>query len=122
MFAVLKVVSLGSAISEAKELVENKLAKGMNADDLLEIGDADGFKIYIAAGKTRQNLSPYPMHENPRDVFMLILQGEIEFTFANGEKTTAKSGQCFVLLKHLKHQCVFKKLTIAVEGVYEKGL
>jgi mannose-6-phosphate isomerase-like protein (cupin superfamily) len=60
--------------------------------------------------------------ENPRDVFMLVLQGEIEFTFNDGEKTIVKPNGCFVLRKHVKHKCGFKKMTIAVEGVYEKGL
>jgi len=53
---------------------------------------------------------------------MLLLEGEMEFTFENMKKTTVKAGQCFVLLKHLKHHCVFKKMTVAIEGVYEKGL
>ncbi len=53
---------------------------------------------------------------------MLVLEGEIEFTFEKQEKTTVKAGECFVLPKHLKHHCVFKKMTIAIEGVYEEGL
>ena len=116
---VLKIVSLENAISKAKELARSKLSKGLNVDEFLEIGEADGFKIYIAAGKTVGD-SPYPFHENPRDVFMLIIEGEVEFLFQNGRRTTAKAGECFVLRKHLMHQCIFKTLTIALEGVFEK--
>jgi len=65
---------------------------------------------------------PFSFHENPRDVFMLLIEGEIEFMFERGGKTTVKAGECFVLPKHLKHHCVFQKLTIVIEGVYEKGL
>ena len=53
---------------------------------------------------------------------MLVLEGEIEFTFEKGEEATVKAGECFVLPKHLKHRCVFRKMTVALEGVYEKGL
>jgi len=87
----------------------------------VEIGNADGFRIYVTAGKTVGD-SQDPFHENSRDVFMLILDGEVEFLFQSGEKVDVKAEECFVLSKHLKHKCVFKKLTIAVEGVYEKGL
>lgn len=59
---------------------------------------------------------------NQRDVFMLVLKGEMEFAFESGEKTIVKSGEHFVLPKHLKHSCIFSKMTIAVEGVYEKDL
>jgi mannose-6-phosphate isomerase-like protein (cupin superfamily) len=118
---LLKIVDLEKAIQKAKTLAEKKLANGMNADEFVEIGDADGFKIYIAAGKTLEDKNQ-DFHENPRDVFMLVLQGEIEFTFDDGEKTIVKPNSCFVLPKHVKHKCVFKKMTIAVEGVYEKGL
>ena len=117
----LKIVSLENAISKAKELARSKLSKGLNADEFLEIGEADGFKIYVTAGKTVRD-TPYPFHENPRDVFMLIIEGEVEFLFQNGRRTTAKAGECFVLRKHLKHQCLFKALTIALEGVFEKEL
>jgi hypothetical protein len=55
----LKTVSLENAISKAKEMARSKLSKGLNADEFLEIGEADGFKIYIAAGKTVCD-SPYP--------------------------------------------------------------
>ena len=93
----------------------------MNADEFLEIAQADGFKIYVTAGKTIDD-SPYSFHENPRDVFMWIIEGEIEFKFEDETKTIVKSGEYFVLPKHLKHQCIFRKLTIAVEGVYQKAL
>ena len=102
-------------------MAERKLAEGMNADEFVEIAEADGLKIYVTAGKTI-NSSPHPLHKNPRDVFMWIIEGEIEFQFEDGKKSVVKSGECFVLPKHLKHQCIFKKLTIALEGVYEKGL
>ena len=114
-------MQIQEAIREARRLAESKLAEGTNADEFVEIAQADGFKIYVTAGKTI-NDSPSSFHENPRDVFMWIIEGEIEFRFEDETKTIVKSGECFVLSKHLKHQCIFKKLTIAVEGVYEKGL
>jgi mannose-6-phosphate isomerase-like protein (cupin superfamily) len=117
----LKTVSLENAISEAKELARKRLAKGRNADEFVRIGEADGFRIYVAAGKNVSS-SPGGLHENTRDVFMLILEGEAEFLFRNGKKTIVKSGECFVLPKHQMHQCVFKTLTVAIEGVFEKGL
>jgi len=119
---MLKIIDLENAILKAKKLAEDKLAKGEDADEFIEIGEADEFKIYVAAGETINDSSPDSFHENPRDVFMLVLEGEIEFTFEKGEKTTVKAGQCFVLPKHLKHHCIFRKMTIAIEGVYEKGL
>ena len=115
-------MNLEKAILKAKKLAENKIAKSENADEFVEIGNADGFKIYVTAGKTLKDKSPQVLHENPRDVFMLVFQGEIEFKFENGEKTIVKANECFVLPKHMKHRCVFKEMTIAVEGVYEKGL
>lgn len=118
----MKIVRLEEAISEAKKLAEEKLATGENADEFVEIGEADKFKLYVTAGKTIKEESPISFHENPRDVLMLQLEGEIEFTSERGEKTTAKTGECFVLPKHLQHHCVFSKMTIAIEGVYEKGL
>jgi len=117
----MKIVNLEETISEAKKLAEKKLAIGENADEFVEIGEADGFKLYVIAGKTLKDEVPISFHENPRDVFMLVLKGEIEFTFENKEKTIVKASQCFVLPKHLKHHCVFKEMTIAIEGVYEKG-
>lgn len=119
---MLKIVNLEKAILKAKKLAENKIAKSENADEFVEIGNANGFKIYVTAGKTLKDKSPQVLHENPRDVFMLVLQGEIEFKFENGEKTIVKANECFVLPKHMKHSCVFKEMTVAVEGVYEKGL
>lgn len=117
---MLNVASLEQVISKAKELAADKLASGMDADEFIEIGNVDGFKMYITAGKTLHN-SLYPLHGNPRDVFMLLLEGEIEFVFESGERQVVKSGECFVLPKHLKHLCIFRKLTITVEGVFEKG-
>jgi mannose-6-phosphate isomerase-like protein (cupin superfamily) len=119
---LLKIVNLEKAILKAKKLAENKIIKHQNADELLEIAEADGFKIYVAAGKDMSTPSLEVLHENPRDVFMLLLEGEIEFTFEKGEKATVRAGECFVLPKHLRHQCVFRKMTIALEGVYERGL
>ena len=118
---MLNVISLEDATSRAKKIAETRLARGVDADEFIEIGNAEGFKIYVAAGKTLHD-SSYPMHDNPRDVFMLVLEGEIEFIFKNGERQTVKQGECFVLPKHLKHQCIFRKLTITVEGLFEKGL
>jgi mannose-6-phosphate isomerase-like protein (cupin superfamily) len=120
--SVLKTLFVQEAIQKARRLAERKLADGMNADEFVEIAEADGFRIYVTAGKTIDYSSSYPFHENPRDVFMWVIEGEIEFLFGDKRKTVVKSGECFVLPKHLKHQCIFKKLTIAVEGVYEKGL
>jgi mannose-6-phosphate isomerase-like protein (cupin superfamily) len=118
----LKIVNLEKAILKAKKLAENKIVKSENADEFVEIGNADGFKIYVTAGKTLKDKSPQVLHENPRDVFMLVLEGEVEFKFENGEKAIVKPNECFVMSKHMKHRCVFKEMTIAVEGVYEKGL
>lgn len=117
----MKTVSLRNAISEAKELARTKLAEGINADEFVRIGEADGFRFYVTAGKTMDS-SPDGFHQNPRDVFMLILEGEVEFVFQNGKKTRVKSGECFVLPKHQSHRCIFKTLTVAIEGVLEKGL
>jgi mannose-6-phosphate isomerase-like protein (cupin superfamily) len=117
----LRTTSARDAILKARKLAEDKSAQGTSADEFVEIGNVDGFKVYITAGKTVDN-SPHPFHENPRDVFMWVMEGEIEFDFGNGRKTVVKSGECFVLPKHLKHQCIFKKLAIALEGVYEKAL
>ena len=119
---MLKIVDFEKAILKAKKSAENKIAKCKNADEFVEIGNADGFKIYVTAGKTLKDKSPQALHENSRDVFMLVLQGEIEFKFENEEKTIVKANECFVLPKHMKHSCVFKEMTVAVEGVYEKGL
>lgn len=120
-WTLLNVISLEQVTSRAREIVATKLASGMDADEFIEIGNADGFKIYVAAGKTLRD-SSYLMHDNPRDVFMLVLEGEIEFMFEDGERQAVKPGECFVLPKHLKHQCIFRRLTIAVEGVFEEGL
>jgi mannose-6-phosphate isomerase-like protein (cupin superfamily) len=109
----MKIASWEEAVLEAKRLAKKKLAMGENADE---------FKLYITAGKTIRDYSPVSFHENPRDVFMLVLKGEAEFTFAQGEKTVVKTGECFVLPKHLEHHCAFKKMTIAFEGVYARGL
>jgi len=116
-----EIVNFARAIARAKSLAENKLAKHENADEFVEIGNADGFKIYVTAGKTIKD-ERQGFHENLRDVFMLVLQGEIELIFNKGEKITVKANECFVLPKHIVHKCIFKKMTITVEGVYEKGL
>jgi mannose-6-phosphate isomerase-like protein (cupin superfamily) len=86
----------------------------------LKIGEADRFRFYVTAGKTISS-SPDGFHQNPRDVFMLILEGEVEFVFQNGKRTCVKSGECFVLPKQ-SHRCIFKTLTIAIGGVVEEGL
>ena len=113
-------LDIEEAIRKVRESAEKRLAKNKNADEFVQIGEADGFKLYVTAGKTIRNKNY--LHENPRDVFMLLLQGCMEFTFENGEKKTVRKGQYFVLPKHSKHGCIFKKMTIALEGVYEKGL
>jgi len=118
----MKIVRLEDAISEVKRLAEEKLAVGESADEFVQIGEADGFKLYVTAGKTIKDDFPISFHENPRDVFILVLEGEIKFTFEKGERVTVENGQCFVLPKQLKHHCVFRKMTVAIEGVYERGL
>jgi len=119
---MLKILNLEQGILKAKELAEDKLLRGENADEFVEIGEADGFKIYVTAGKTVKKTDFDAFHQNPRDVFMLVLQGELELAFENGEKTTAKAGEYFVLPKQVRHQCFFRKMTVAVEGVHEKDL
>jgi quercetin dioxygenase-like cupin family protein len=119
---LLKIVNFQKAVLKAKELAEKQLAKHENADEFVELGEVDGFKIYVTAGKTIEEARLQPLHKNPRDVFMLILQGETEFTFENAETAIAKENDCFVLPKNLNHRCVFRKMTIAIEGVYEKEL
>jgi len=111
-----------AVVLKAQKLAQEKLARGENADEFVEIGEADGFKLYVVSGKTIKNTAPGSFHENPRDVFMFLFEGLIELTFENGEKVTVKKGQCLILPKNPRHCCVFKKMTIALEGVYEKGL
>jgi mannose-6-phosphate isomerase-like protein (cupin superfamily) len=119
---LMRIVDLEKAIQEARELAQKKLAKHLNADEFVEIGDADGFKIYVAVGKTFRSEGPVAMHANLRDVFMLVLQGEMELAFGKGEKAVVKKDECFVLPKGVRHACTFRKMTVVVEGVYEKGL
>lgn len=113
---------LDEATSNVKKLAEKRLAEDKSADEFVEIVETDGFKIYATVGKIANATENGSLHENPRDVFIPALEGEIEFTFENGERTTVKAGEWFVLPKRLKHRCIFKKMTIAIEGVYEKGL
>jgi quercetin dioxygenase-like cupin family protein len=119
---VLKITKLEEAVSKAKKLAETKLAAGENADEFVKIGEIDGTKLYLAAGKTIKTQGSERLHANCRDVFMYLLEGEMEFTFENGEKQTVRAAECFVLPKRMKHLCVFRKMTIAIEGVCEKGL
>ena len=44
-------MNLEKAILKAKKLAEDKIIKHQNADELIEIAEAYGFKIYVAAGK-----------------------------------------------------------------------
>jgi hypothetical protein len=81
---LLKIVSLEKAILKAKKLAENKIDKHQNVDEFVEIAEADGFKIYVSAGKDISSLSREALHENPRDVFMFLLEGAMEFTFEKG--------------------------------------
>jgi hypothetical protein len=53
----MKIVNLEKAILEAKKLAKKKLAIGDNADEFVEIGDADGFRLYATTGKTSR-MSP----------------------------------------------------------------
>lgn len=117
----MRKADLAGLILKAKRLAEEKLARSENADEFVEIAEADGFKIYITAGKTIKPIQE-DMHDNSRDVFMLVLKGEIQFTFENGEKEIVRTGEFFVLPKHVRHKCVFTKMNIAIEGVYEKDL
>jgi quercetin dioxygenase-like cupin family protein len=117
----IKVMDFEEATHIARNLAEKKLALDESADEFVEIGNADDFKLYVTTGKTIKD-APISFHENPRDVFMLLFEGEMELVFEDGEKTNIRKGQYFVLPKHLKHYCVFKEMTVALEGVYEKGL
>ena len=103
----MKIVNLEETISEAKKLAEKKLAIGENADEFVEIGEADGFKLYVIAGKTLKDEVPISFHENPRDVFMLVLKGEIEFTFEN-KKNDSKSQSMFCSAKTLEASLCFQ--------------
>jgi mannose-6-phosphate isomerase-like protein (cupin superfamily) len=118
----LKVVGFEEAVRKVRRLAKEKLQRSKNADKFVEIGEADGFKLYATAGKTVNEAVSSSFHENSRDVFMLLFDGELEFMFEDGEKVSVKKGQCFVLPKRLRHRCVFKEMTVALEGVYEKGL
>ena len=89
----MRIVRLEDAISKAKRLAEEKLARGESADESVEIGEADGFRLYVTAGKTIKDESPISFHENSRDVFMLVLEGEIEFTFENQERASNNKSQ-----------------------------
>jgi len=115
-----KVVEFEDALKQVRKLAQEKLDEGDNADEFVELGDADGVKFYVTAGKHIRDVASDEFHENPRDSFIWVLEGEMEFTFENGEKTTVRKGQCFVFPKHLRHRCVFKKMTITLEGVYEE--
>jgi hypothetical protein len=76
-----KAVNLQEAISKARKLAEEKLSDGENADEFVEIAEADGFKIHVAAGNTATTESPLSFHENQRDVFILVLDGEMLLAF-----------------------------------------
>jgi len=104
----MKILRVEEAILEAKRLAEKSAVKE-SADEFVEIGEADRFNLYVTAGKTIKEELPISFHENPRDVFMLILEGEIEFRFERGEKTTVKAGECFVLTKTLKAPLCFQE-------------
>jgi quercetin dioxygenase-like cupin family protein len=117
----MKIINLEDITRIARNLATKRIEKGQNADEFVEIGDADGFKLYVTAGETIKKASS-SFHENPRDVFMMLLEGEMELIFEDGETTIVKNGQGFVLPKHIKHRCTFNKMTIALEGAYEKGL
>jgi mannose-6-phosphate isomerase-like protein (cupin superfamily) len=119
---LLKIVNLERAILKTRKLAQDKIINQQNADEFVEVAEADGFKIYFTVGKDIGTPSREALRENPRDVFMLVFEGEIEFTFEKEEKATVKAGECFVLPKHLKHRCVFRKMTVALGGVYERGL
>ena len=66
----MKTLKLEKAILNAKKLAETRLARNENADELVEIGNADYFKVYVATAKTIHDRSPSTLHENPRDVII----------------------------------------------------
>lgn len=117
----LKTTSVKRSILEARRRARVRLAKGANADEFVVIGEVDGSQIYVTAGKTVEDPGR-GFHANPRDVFMYILEGKVEFEFEDGSREIVKPGTSLVLPKGLKHRCIFKELTIALESVYEKGL
>ena len=43
----MKILSLERVVLKAKKLAEDKLARGENADEFVEVGEANGFKIYV---------------------------------------------------------------------------
>ena len=63
---------LDEVISKAKK----RLAEDKSADEFVEIVETDGFKIYATAGKTANATENGSLHENPRDVFMLVIEGK----------------------------------------------
>ena len=79
----LELLNLHEAIDKVKENAKEKLERGENADEFVNIGEADGFKLYVTAGQTIKDATPNSFHENPRDVFMLLFEGEMEFTFVS---------------------------------------
>jgi hypothetical protein len=63
------------AIIKARKLSEDRLARGGNANEFIEIGEVDGFKMCIAAGKTLSVSAARFFHEKPRDVSYYCLKG-----------------------------------------------
>lgn len=118
----MSVFQFDEAKLKARKLAEAKLAKGENADEFVQIAEVNGFKLYVCAGKTIKTPGKERFHSNPKDCFHLLLQGEMELTFENSEKVNVTKSQYFVLPKGIKHKAFFKTLTIALVGVYEKGL
>jgi len=45
---LLKIEKIQDTISKVKKLAEDKIAKNENADEFVEIAEADDFKIYVA--------------------------------------------------------------------------
>ena len=86
----LKVSDFKEAVHRARTLAEEKSGRHENADEFIKIGEADGFRLYVVAGKTINKALSSSLHENPCDVFMLLLEGEMEFTFEDDEKVSAR--------------------------------
>jgi len=117
----MKVMNLEEAADIARNLAREKLTQGKNADEFVRIGEADGFKLYVAAGKTI-SIRPFQLMKILVMFLCCFSKERGELVLENHKKVTIRKGQYFVLPKHTKHHCFFKDLTVALEGVYEKGL
>lgn len=67
---------LDEATSNVKKLAEKRFAEDKSANEFVEIVETDGFKIYATAGKIANAKENGSLHENPRDVFVLVIEGK----------------------------------------------